>query len=79
MLKGYQGWAGRALVALEAMEACADVLKEYEIVVYLASPVVIEKVTSLQKKRKTKHQDIAAQPVSGHLRVVWSGANRNWN
>ena len=62
MLKGYQGWAGRALVALEAMEACADVLKGYEIVVYLASPVVIEKVTSLQKSGKLNIRILPRSP-----------------
>ncbi len=35
MLKGYQGWAGRALVGLKALELCADVLKGYTVVVYL--------------------------------------------
>jgi glycosyltransferase involved in cell wall biosynthesis len=49
MLKGYQGWAGRALNALEAIESCTDVLKAYEIVVYLASPAVVEKVRSMQR------------------------------
>jgi hypothetical protein len=62
MLKGYQGWAGRALVALEAMEACADVLKGYEIVVYLASPVVIEKATSLQKSGKLNIRILPRSP-----------------
>jgi hypothetical protein len=52
MLKGYQGWAGRALNALEAMESCADILNGYEIVVYLASPAVIEKVKSMQGSGK---------------------------
>jgi glycosyltransferase involved in cell wall biosynthesis len=35
-LKGYQGWAGRALVGLSALRLCADVLKGYEIVSYSA-------------------------------------------
>jgi glycosyltransferase involved in cell wall biosynthesis len=52
MLKGYQGWAGRAINALEAIESCADILKGYEIVVYLASPAVIEKVKSMQASGK---------------------------
>lgn len=34
MLKGYQHWAGRALVGLRALERCADILKDYTIVVY---------------------------------------------
>ena len=41
MLKGYQGWAGRALVALRALERCADILAEYEIVVYSTSKEVL--------------------------------------
>ncbi len=34
MLKGYQGWAGRALAGLRALERCADQLKPYEIAIY---------------------------------------------
>jgi hypothetical protein len=34
LLKGYQGWAGRALVGLRALALCADVLKDYRIAVY---------------------------------------------
>ncbi len=36
MLKGYQHWAGRALVGLRALERCADLLGGYEVVVYSA-------------------------------------------
>lgn len=34
MLKGYQGWAGRALVGLRALERCADILQGYTIYLY---------------------------------------------
>lgn len=34
LLKGYQGWAGRALVGFRALERCADVLKGYEIYIH---------------------------------------------
>ncbi len=34
MLKGYQGWAGRALVGIKALSICADILKDYTIVIY---------------------------------------------
>jgi len=34
MLKGYQNWAGRALVGLRALERCSDVLKGYKILIY---------------------------------------------
>jgi hypothetical protein len=41
MLKGYQGWAGRALVGLRALERCADILAGIEIVIYSASREVL--------------------------------------
>lgn len=37
VVKGYQGWAGRALVALRAIALCARELADYEIAVSLAS------------------------------------------
>ena len=35
-LKGYQGLRGRALFGLRALELCADALRDYKIVIYLA-------------------------------------------
>lgn len=40
MLKGYQSWAGRALVALRALERCAEILGRYQIYIYSAGPDV---------------------------------------
>jgi glycosyltransferase involved in cell wall biosynthesis len=34
MLKGYQGWAGRALVGIKALSICSDILKDYTIIIY---------------------------------------------
>ncbi len=34
MLKGYQGWSGRALVALRALTRIKEFLKEYKILIY---------------------------------------------
>ena len=34
LLKGYQGWAGRALVGFRALERCADALKGFEIYIH---------------------------------------------
>jgi hypothetical protein len=34
MLKGYQGWAGRALVGIRALSRCKDILSGYKIVIY---------------------------------------------
>ena len=39
MLKGYQNWAGRSLVGLRALERCADVLKDYKILIYCADKI----------------------------------------
>ena len=36
LLKGYQGWAGRALVGLRGLERAAECLKGYRVVVYSA-------------------------------------------
>lgn len=41
MLKGYQHWAGRSLVGLRALERCAELLDDYEIAIYCATPDVI--------------------------------------
>jgi len=40
VLKGYQHWAGRALVGLHAIELCAAELQGYRVVIPLASPEV---------------------------------------
>lgn len=37
ILKGYQNWAGRALVAIRALALCADVLHGYTLMIYSAS------------------------------------------
>ena len=34
MLKGYQGWAGRALIGLKALALCKNMLQGYKIVIY---------------------------------------------
>ena len=41
MLKGYQHFAGRALVGLRALERCVDILRGYEICIYSAPADVI--------------------------------------
>jgi glycosyltransferase involved in cell wall biosynthesis len=55
-LKGYHAddWAGRALVALQALHRCAERLEDYEIVIYLSSDNVryaaeyVSRITGLQ-------------------------------
>ena len=56
MLKGYQGWAGRALVGLRALELCAELLSEYTIVIYSAAPEVLIAAELFSKKTGVKVQ-----------------------
>jgi glycosyltransferase involved in cell wall biosynthesis len=47
MIKGYQHFAGRALTALEAVERCADQLRDYEIVIFSAMAEAAERAHEL--------------------------------
>lgn len=38
VLKGYQGWAGRAMVALRAIDRCGKLLSDYKLVIYAIQP-----------------------------------------
>lgn len=67
MLKGYQDWAGRALVGLRALERCTDLLGGYKINIYLASPEMriaaelFERATGISVRiipEGTRHQEI---------------------
>jgi len=48
MVKGYEHFAGRGLTALDAVERCAQVFKDYQIVVFSASDIVCERVEELR-------------------------------
>jgi glycosyltransferase involved in cell wall biosynthesis len=48
MVKGYQHFAGRALMALDAVERCATSLSEYQILVFSASHEVYGRVDELR-------------------------------
>ena len=49
-IKGYHGWVGRALVALDAVELLQKELQDYEIVVYSANLRVAREARRLAKK-----------------------------
>lgn len=40
LLKGYQNWAGRALVGLQALRQCTDLLQGYTLAISVASPEI---------------------------------------
>jgi hypothetical protein len=50
LLKGYQGWVGRALVALQAITLCADHLREYQVMIYSATGEVKRAAKSVSQK-----------------------------
>lgn len=56
MLKGYEHFAGRALLGLQALALCADVLQGYTILIYSASPAVVKAARLL-----TEQQDLIIQ------------------
>jgi glycosyltransferase involved in cell wall biosynthesis len=67
MIKGYEGWAGRAKQVLAALETCADLLEDYEIVVYSASPGIEPAVREIQHRSTLR---LRVLPRSPHRDVV---------
>lgn len=78
-LKGYQHWAGRALIGLQALEQCADLLKGYTLMIYAATPDVIEEAMRFQTRTntpvkilehmKTSHDDILRMHGSSRISI----------
>ena len=49
LIKGHTRFVGRGLIALDAIEKVADLLADYEIIVYSADPQAVRKVRKLVK------------------------------
>ncbi len=49
MVKGYQHFVGRAMIALDAIAACANLLSDYQIIIYAASPEVRERAKKISE------------------------------
>lgn len=49
LIKGYHHWAGRALCVLNALELIIDDIKSYNIYVYSAHDIVIDRINELNK------------------------------
>ena len=79
MLKGYQGWAGRALVGLRAIERCADLLKGYEIVIYVAAPEVAIAAGTFNRVYRYSNKNYSAwDSPSRNSRFAWESPFINW-
>lgn len=69
ILKGYQNWAGRALVGLQAMHLCADLLQDYTLAIYMASPDVLISAELFSQDTKIPVQIISSVPHDEMLRL----------
>lgn len=69
LIKGYQGWVYRALIALQAVEMCTDIIKEkgYRIAVYLAS---VEVSKAAKKLRKKAGIPVELVPYMSHEKIL---------
>lgn len=79
MLKGYQNWAGRALVGLRALERCSDIIKDYNIMIYCAYTIDVIIAAQLFTKRTgikteiipldTLHEEILRQHGNARISI----------
>jgi len=75
MLKGYQSWAGRALVALRALERSSDMLKGYTVTIYSATPDV--EIAAELFQHTTGIPVVLVSKETTHLEIMrWHGRAR---
>ena len=68
LLKGYQNWAGRALVGLQALRFCADLLQNYTLLISSASPEVIIAAELFSQDTNIPVEII---PSVSHEKILW--------
>lgn len=68
MLKGYQHFAGRALTGLRAIERCAELLKDYQIVIHSPSDEVI--IAAELFTNTTGIKTVILPPKSPHEQIL---------
>jgi glycosyltransferase involved in cell wall biosynthesis len=64
MLKGYQHFAGRALTALAALERCADIVKDFEVIIFAPSPETVQ--CAEEMRATTPIRNITVIPFAPH-------------
>ncbi len=67
MVKGYQHFAGRALVALDALAKASDVLKDYKILIFSPSGEIYPRVSEL---RAYYDLNIKIMPFVDHAKML---------
>lgn len=68
MVKGYQHFAGRALTALAALERCADVAKDFDVVIFSPSSEAIQRAAEL--RTSTPLKSITVLPYATHEQML---------
>jgi hypothetical protein len=68
-LKGYHGWAGRALVALAAFERCASALAGYRVAVHSADPPVVDAAATTARRIGVPIEIVPPRPHAEILRL----------
>lgn len=76
MLKGYQGWSGRALVGLRALERCADILKGYKIIIYSSNSIELPIAAELFTEKTGIETEIIPSDVPYEEILKYHGASR---
>jgi glycosyltransferase involved in cell wall biosynthesis len=74
LLKGYQHWAGRALVGLRALSRCANVLDGYQVAIYAANSDV--EIAARLFSQDTHIPVEIIPPCSHEEMLLWFGKAR---
>jgi glycosyltransferase involved in cell wall biosynthesis len=69
-LKGYSGWAGRADVALHALQLCVDILHDYKIVVYSADAAVDHVAQYIAKFFNISFEVLPQRPREEIIKII---------
>lgn len=65
-VKGYENWSGRAIMALKALQLCATLLKDYDIIVYKPDVACTKYVASIRRSELR----ITIQPYTSHQNML---------
>lgn len=76
LLKGYNTWAGRGMVGLRALERCADLLKEYQVLVYSNDTIDMRIATELFAQNTGINVGLLPKDMSHKDMLAWHGKAR---
>jgi glycosyltransferase involved in cell wall biosynthesis len=76
MLKGYQGWAGRALVGIRAIERCAEFLIGFKIIIFCIDTVEVRIAAELLNKNTGIEVEIIEKETSHEEILKFHGKSR---